>query len=47
MQPLLALWRKSRGEDLRSILRLVFKQEVVGRLRGLWRRAHLTLRDAK
>ena len=28
-QPLLTLWRKSRGEDLRSLLRLVRKHEVV------------------
>jgi putative Holliday junction resolvase len=28
-QPLLTLWRKSRGEDLRSILRLIRKHEIV------------------
>ncbi|WP_255551479.1 Holliday junction resolvase RuvX [Granulicella sp. dw_53] len=28
-QPLLTLWRKSRGEDLRSLLRLIRKYEVV------------------
>ena len=28
-QPLLTLWRKSRGEDLRSLLRLVRKHDVV------------------
>jgi putative Holliday junction resolvase len=28
-QPLLTLWRKSRGEDLRSVLRLIRKHEVV------------------
>jgi putative holliday junction resolvase len=28
-QPLLTLWRKSRGEDLRSLLRLVRKHQVV------------------
>ncbi|WP_263383095.1 Holliday junction resolvase RuvX [Granulicella arctica] len=28
-QPLLTLWRKSRGEDLRSIMRLIRKHEVV------------------
>jgi putative Holliday junction resolvase len=28
-QPLLTLWRKSRGEDLRSLARLVRKHEVV------------------
>jgi putative holliday junction resolvase len=28
-QPLLTLWRKSRGEDLRSLLRLIRKHEVV------------------
>lgn len=27
-QPLLTLWRKSRGEDMRSLLRLVRKHEV-------------------
>jgi putative Holliday junction resolvase len=27
-QPLLTLWRKSRGEDLRSLLRLIRKHEV-------------------
>jgi len=27
-QPLLTLWRKSRGDDLRSILRLIRKHEV-------------------
>ena len=27
-QPLLTVWRKSRGEDLRSILRLIRKHEV-------------------
>jgi putative Holliday junction resolvase len=28
-QPLLTLWRKTRGEDLRSLLRLIRKHEVV------------------
>ncbi len=28
-QPLLTVWRKSRGEDLRSLLRLIRKHEVV------------------
>ena len=28
-QPLLTLWRKRRGEDLRSLLRLIRKYEVV------------------
>jgi putative Holliday junction resolvase len=28
-QPLLTLWRKSRGEDLRSLLRLIRRHEVV------------------
>ena len=28
-QPLLTLWRKSRGEDLRSLLRLIRKHEVM------------------
>jgi putative Holliday junction resolvase len=28
-QPLLTVWRKTRGEDLRSILRLIRKHEVV------------------
>jgi putative holliday junction resolvase len=28
-QPLLTLWRKSRGEDLRNLLRLIRKHEVV------------------
>lgn len=28
-QPLLTLWRKSRGEDLRSLLRLIRKYEIV------------------
>jgi putative holliday junction resolvase len=28
-QPLLTLWRKSRGEDLRSLQRLIRKHEVV------------------
>jgi putative holliday junction resolvase len=28
-QPLLTLWRKSRGDDLRSLMRLVRKHEVV------------------
>src|SRR5260370_25515875 len=28
-QPMLTLWRKSRGEDLRSLLRLIRKHEVV------------------
>jgi putative holliday junction resolvase len=28
-QPLLTLWRKSRGEDMRSLLRLIRKHEVV------------------
>ena len=28
-QPLLTLWRKSRGEDLRSLMRLIRKYEVV------------------
>ncbi len=27
-QPLLTLWRKSRGEDLRSLLRIIRKHEV-------------------
>ena len=27
-QPLLTLWRKGRGEDLRSLLRLIRKHEV-------------------
>jgi putative holliday junction resolvase len=27
-QPLLTLWRKSRGEDLRCLLRLIRKHEV-------------------
>ncbi len=27
-QPLLTLWRKSRGDDLRSLLRLIRKHEV-------------------
>ena len=27
-QPLLTLWRKSRGEDLRSLLRLIRKHDV-------------------
>lgn len=27
-QPLLTIWRKSRGDDLRSILRLIRKHEV-------------------
>jgi putative Holliday junction resolvase len=27
-QPLLTLWRKSRGEDLRSLLRLIRKHEI-------------------
>jgi putative Holliday junction resolvase len=27
-QPLLTLWRKSRGEDMRSLLRLIRKHEV-------------------
>ena len=27
-QPLLTLWRKSRGEDLRSLMRLIRKHEV-------------------
>ena len=27
-QPLLTIWRKSRGEDLRSLLRLIRKHEV-------------------
>jgi len=33
-QPLLTLWRKSRGEDLRSLLRLIRKYEVVEILVG-------------
>jgi putative holliday junction resolvase len=28
-QPLLTVWRKTRGEDLRSLLRLIRKHEVV------------------
>src|ERR1700723_952837 len=28
-QPLLTLWRKTRGEDMRSLLRLIRKHEVV------------------
>jgi len=28
-QPLLTIWRKSRGDDLRSILRLIRKHDVV------------------
>ena len=28
-QPLLTLWRKSRGEDMRSLLRLIRKHDVV------------------
>ena len=28
-QPLLTLWRKSRGEDMRSLVRLIRKYEVV------------------
>jgi putative Holliday junction resolvase len=28
-QPLLTLWRKGRGEDMRSLLRLIRKHEVV------------------
>ena len=28
-QPLLTLWRKSRGEDMRSLVRLIRKHEVV------------------
>ena len=28
-QPLLTLWRKSRGEDLRSLMRLIRKYEIV------------------
>ncbi len=28
-QPLLTLWRKSRGEDLRSLLRLIRRHDVV------------------
>ncbi len=28
-QPLLTLWRKTRGEDLRSLMRLIRKHEVV------------------
>ncbi|RXH55001.1 putative Holliday junction resolvase YqgF [Granulicella sibirica] len=28
-QPLLTLWRKGRGEDMRSLLRLVRKHEIV------------------
>ncbi len=28
-QPLLTLWRKGRGEDMRSLLRLIHKHEVV------------------
>ena len=27
-QPLLTLWRKSRGEDMRSLLRLIRKHEI-------------------
>jgi putative holliday junction resolvase len=33
-QPLLTLWRKSLGEDLRSLLRLIRKHEVVEILVG-------------
>ena len=33
-QPLLTLWRKTRGEDLRSLMRLVRKHEVVEILVG-------------
>src|SRR5882757_1489493 len=33
-QPLMTLWRKSRGEDLRSLLRLIRKHEVVEILVG-------------
>lgn len=33
-QPLLTLWRKSRGEDLRSLLRLIRKHGVVEILVG-------------
>ena len=33
-QPLLTLWRKSRGEDLRSLLRLIRKHEVTGLVVG-------------
>ena len=33
-QPLLTLWRKSRGEDLRSLLRLIRKHEVTEILVG-------------
>lgn len=28
-QPLLTIWRKSRGDDLRSILRLIRKHEII------------------
>ncbi|MEO6818049.1 MAG: Holliday junction resolvase RuvX [Edaphobacter sp.] len=33
-QPLLTLWRKTRGEDFRSLLRLIRKHEVVEILVG-------------
>ena len=33
-QPLLTLWRKSRGEDMRSLLRLIRKHEVAEILVG-------------
>ena len=33
-QPLLTLWRKSRGEDMRSLLRLIRNHEVVEILVG-------------
>ncbi len=33
-QPLLTLWRKSRGEDMRSLLRLIRKHEVTEILVG-------------
>ena len=33
-QPLLTLWRKTRGEDLRSLMRLIRKHEVVEILVG-------------
>ena len=33
-QPLLTLWRKSRGEDLRSLLRLIRKHKVMEILVG-------------
>jgi putative Holliday junction resolvase len=33
-QPLLTLWRKSRGEDLRSLIRLIRKHDVTGIIVG-------------